>query len=197
MIKNDFDIDIDCADRDKILALIKHTPASQWDSDDNLVKHNTGVYVQPIPKNIFIGAASIDYEVAEDLGYIKLDFLNNSVYQKVRDQQHLEETLKQRTPWEKLDDHEFVAQLVHISGYWRTIQRLPEPITSTRELAMFIALLRPAKKHLMGYKWNRLENLIWEKSTDGTYGYKKSHATAYAVMIELQMKLVNQGIKFF
>ena len=73
------DIDIDFADRDAVLKVIKHVPASihrngEW------TKHNTGVYVNPIPMDPFTGMSNIDYQSAEDMGYIKLDLLNVHVY---------------------------------------------------------------------------------------------------------------------
>ena len=42
------DIDIDSADRTRILELIRHTPAAIHRKDE-IAKHNTGVYVNPIP----------------------------------------------------------------------------------------------------------------------------------------------------
>ena len=58
------DIDIDTGDRNNILKLIKHIPASIL-RDGNFVKHNTGVYVNPIPYNPLTGLSNIDYEAAE------------------------------------------------------------------------------------------------------------------------------------
>ena len=43
-----FDIDIDVGNRDRLLELITHTPASM-DRDGTITKHNTGIYVNPIP----------------------------------------------------------------------------------------------------------------------------------------------------
>ena len=79
------DIDIDFVDRNKVLEIIKHVPASI----DGNKKHNTGVYVQPIPVNPLTGLATIDYKTAEDRGYFKIDFLNVSAYQGVRSEDHL------------------------------------------------------------------------------------------------------------
>ena len=44
----DADVDIDFADRDTILQLIKHTPARQ-ESNIESKQHNSGVYVTDIP----------------------------------------------------------------------------------------------------------------------------------------------------
>ena len=82
------DVDIDFADRSKILKLIKHVPASIC-KDHQCTQHNTGLYVSAIPRDPITGRTSLDYKTAELRGYIKLDFLNVGVYQQVKDEQHL------------------------------------------------------------------------------------------------------------
>ena len=67
------DIDIDFANRDQILSLLKHTPASII-KDGKLSKHNTGVYFTDIPVDPYTGQSSLDYQKAEDRGYLKLEF---------------------------------------------------------------------------------------------------------------------------
>ena len=77
------DIDIDTKNRDDILNLIKHIPASIINEKESK-KHNTGVYVTDVPVNPFIEASNIDYKEAEDRGYFKLDILNVGVYENVK-----------------------------------------------------------------------------------------------------------------
>ena len=81
------DIDIDFADRTEVLGKLKHRIARL----DEKKKHNTGVYVTEIPHNPVDMLSTIDYESAEDRGYFKLDFLNVSIYEKVKDEDHLKE----------------------------------------------------------------------------------------------------------
>jgi hypothetical protein len=95
------DIDIDFADRDSILRLIKHVPARQ-NNDGRSRRHNSGVYVTDIPYDPVLDCAAIDYEQAEQRGYFKLDFLNMSVYQLVRDPDHYQQMLDQTPPWHRL-----------------------------------------------------------------------------------------------
>ena len=91
------DIDIDFADRDQILKLIRHTPAMQLKKGQE-VKHNTGVYVSDIPANPFTGLSAIDYKTAEQRGYFKLDFLNVGVYDLIKNQQHYDDLMRQDCP---------------------------------------------------------------------------------------------------
>ena len=87
------DIDIDFADRNEILGKLKHRVAKL----DTGKKHNTGVYVTEIPHNPVDMLSTIDYETAEDRGYFKLDFLNVSIYEKVKDEDHLKELMNKET----------------------------------------------------------------------------------------------------
>ena len=84
-----FDVDIDFKNRNEILALIDHTPAILVDR----TKHATGIYATAIPQNPITGYASLDYKKAEELGYFKFDFLNQSVYKQVKSPEHLEKLL--------------------------------------------------------------------------------------------------------
>ena len=86
------DIDIDFADRSQILKIIKHTAARQT-HDGQTRRHNSGVYVTDIPYDVVNQCAAIDYETAEQRGYFKIDFLNMSVYQQIRDNDHYQQLL--------------------------------------------------------------------------------------------------------
>ena len=70
------DIDIDLADRDRLIELISAVPARQ----SNGRKHNSGVYVTDVPYDPINQCASLDYETAESLGYFKIDLLHVNVY---------------------------------------------------------------------------------------------------------------------
>lgn len=186
-MKFNSDIDIDFGDRDKVLSLIQHTPAAMRNINP-IRKHATGVYVTDIPYDPVYDMASIDYVEAEKRGYIKLDLLNVHVYSQVRDEQHLVE-LMQEPDWSKLKDREFVEKLIHLSNHYNSIQKMPEPINSIPRLAMFLALIRPAKKHLIGLPWSEVSKTIWDKGSDG-YHFKKSHSLAYAHLVVVHMNLL-------
>jgi hypothetical protein len=185
-----FDVDLDFGNRDAALAVLPHVPASIL-RDGKLVKHNSGVYVNPIPVDPLTGQCSLDYNVAEDFGYIKLDFLNVGVYQQVRDEEHLYELMTLTPPWEKLKDRTFVEQLIHIGNHYDLLQRMPEPVNSIPRMAMFLAIIRPAKRHLVGQRWIDIAKTVWEKSEDGSYGFKKSHGVAYAHLVVIHMNLIH------
>lgn len=182
------DIDIDFADRNQILAVLKHTPASII-RDEKVSKHNTGVYFQQIPQDPFTAQASLDYETAEARGYLKLDFLNVSVYSRVRSEQHLLELMHTEPDWAKLYNREFCAQLIHINAHYDTLIKMPEPVNSIPRLAMFLAVIRPAKRHLIGKTWREVAQTIWDKPADSSYYFKKSHSISYATLVVVNMNL--------
>lgn len=182
------DIDIDFADRAAALAHLDHVPASQLKNGE-LVRHNTGVYVTDIPVNPFTGSAALDYETAEDRGYVKIDFLNVNLYQRVRDEQHLMELISQEPDWSRLQDREFFEQLIHVGSHYDTMLRMPEPIDSIPRMMMFLAIIRPAKRHLIGKPWREVAETIWERPTDDSYYFKKAHACAYAHLVVINMNL--------
>ena len=184
------DIDIDFADRSKILALIKHTAARQT-VDSQVRKHNSGVYVTDIPYDPINQCSTLDYQAAENLGYFKLDFLNMSVYQLIEDNHHYQTMLITTPPWDRLNnDQKFFEQLVHVANHWGILQSMPEPVDSMARLAMFLAIIRPAKRNLVGKSWLEVGKTIWQVSSEG-YSFKKSHAVAYAHLVTLHMNLIN------
>lgn len=184
------DIDIDFADRDQILKLLDVTPSSII-RDGKLVKHNTGVHPTEIPVDPFTGYASLDYNDAEDRGYIKLDFLNVNLYKQVRDEQHLVELMRE-PDWAKLYDPAVCSQLIHVNNHFDTLLKMPEPVDTVARLAMFLAIIRPAKRHLIGRTWKEVSSTIWDK-VEGEYAFKKSHAVAYANLVVVNLNLINDN----
>jgi hypothetical protein len=185
------DIDIDLADRTQVLNLITHIAARQ-EQDDKPRRHNSGVYVTPIPYDPIHDCAAFDFREAEERGYFKLDLLNMSVYQLIRDQDHYDQLLATEPPWARLQEPEFVAQIVHINNHYDLIQRMPEPVDTVPRMAMFLSLIRPGKRHLVGRSWYDISEQIWSTSADG-YTFKKSHAISYALLVALHMNLVNSA----
>jgi len=182
------DIDIDIADRDELLKVIKHVPAGII-RDGKLIKHNSGIYATNIPTDPYIGCSTIDYKEAEDRGYVKVDLLNVGVYKLIRDEAHLVEMMKEPN-WEKLYDADFCSQLIHVSNHYSTLLKMSEPVNSIPRLAMFLALIRPGKRHLIGKPWKTIAKTIWEKPEDGEYFFKKSHSISYAQLVVVHMNLL-------
>ena len=191
MTRLEMDIDIDFSDRTKVLNLIKHIPAS-INEKGTFKKHNTGVYCQPIPYNPITNASSVDYKTAEERGYFKIDFLNVSVYKDVKDEDHLVRLLNTEPLWNLLQENEFVNLLFHLNGHGDVLKKTCP--TSVEQLAAVLAMIRPAKRYLIGKDWETIMKEVWTKPTTDEYFFKKSHAHSYAVAIVVQMNLICDGL---
>mgnify|MGYP000370703846 CR=1 FL=1 len=190
-MKLEYDIDIDFGDREKVLSLIEHTPAAMRKVNP-IRKHNTGVHITKVPYDPVNDMASIDYKEAEERGYFKLDLLNVHVYSQVKDEEHLEQ-LMQEPDWTLLKNKEVVEQLIHLGNQFDTLQQLPEPVNSIPRLAMFLAMIRPAKKHLIGKPWKEISKTVWDKDSD-EYAFKKAHGVAYAHLVVVHMNLLKEQL---
>ena len=190
------DIDIDFFDREKALQLVTHVPASRLENG-TYKKHNTGVYCTSIPYDPVTGLASIDYEQAEERGYFKIDFLNVSIYKDIQNEEELIRLLAVEPIWDLLEQKEFCDLIFHVNGYHDLIAKLKP--RSIEQLAMFLAVLRPGKKHLVSQVeqngWDGIKDEIWVK-TDDAYSFKKSHAVAYAHAIVVQMNKICEAISY-
>lgn len=187
-MKFNSDIDLDFSDREQILKILGNTPASIL-RDGKLIKHNTGVYATDIPKDPFSGLSSLPYEIAEQRGYMKLDFLNVHVYKQVKNEEHLISLMKE-PDWGKLYDPAICQQLIHINNHYDTLLKMPEPVDSIPRLAMFLAVIRPAKRHLIGRTWKEVAEEVWTKPTDDDYYFKKAHAISYSQLVVVNLNLL-------
>ena len=182
------DIDIDFGDRSQALSLLDYTPASIL-RDGGMVPHNSGVYVTDIPRDPFTGRASIDHKVAEDRGYMKLDFLNVSLYTQIKSEEHLVQLMNQEPEWDKLYDPEFCSKLIHVGNHYDLLIKCPEAVNTIPRMAMFLALIRPGKRHLAGKPWREVAETVWDKDDEG-YAFKKAHGVAYAHLVAVNMNLL-------
>lgn len=181
------DIDLDFADRKKVLDIIKHVPAAIKDNG-TFKKHNTGVYCHTIPFNPLTGTASLDYKEAENRGYFKIDFLNVNVYKDVRDEEHLVQLLNTEPIWDLLLEDEFTDKLFHVNGHGSILRQMKP--RSIEELAAVLAIIRPAKRYLIGQNWDTVKKEVWQKPTGDEYYFKKSHAHSYAALVVVHMNLL-------
>ena len=184
------DVDIDFFDRDGVLKLFKHTPATII-KEDKTDKHKTGVYFHSVPQHPVTGHSSLDYKVAEDRGYFKIDMLNVNIYKHVASEQELVELMIKEPDWDMLNDKTTVDKLFHLNGHFNIVSTLKPK--SIEQLAAVLAIIRPAKRYLMKQNWDDINANVWKRPNDGSYFFKKSHAVAYAQAIVVQMNLLTNG----
>lgn len=185
------DIDIDVPDRSRVLALIRHTAASQ-DINGAVRRHSSGIYVTDIPWDPVNHCAALDYESAEARGYFKIDVLNMGVYQQIRDTEHYEQLLSQPPNWQRLcSDTTWAQQLVHVGNYTDLLKQM-QPDSIPR-MAAFISIIRPGKAHLQGQPWDQVFETVWDGDASRGFVFKKSHAVSYAALVALHMNLLNSS----
>ena len=177
------DIDIDFADRNVVLNKLKHRVAKL----DTGKKHNTGVYFTEVPHNPLDNVSTLDYKQAEDRGYFKVDLLNVSIYEKVKNEKHLIELMTKQPMWQLLEAKDFSDQVFHLNGHSTILQKLKP--TSIEQLAAVLAIIRPSKRYLINKSWDEIMKEVWVKPKEG-YFFKKSHATSYAVAVIVHMNLI-------
>jgi hypothetical protein len=93
-------------------------------------------------------------------------------------------------PWTKLIDPEFFSKIIHINNHYAVAQQMPEPIDSIERMSMFLSVIRPGKRHLVGLKWAEVAKTVWDKTEDG-YSFKKAHAVGYAHLVVVHMNLLD------
>ncbi len=188
------DIDIDFADRTLVLDKLKHVAASIKEGNDTFKKHNTGVYCTSIPYNPLTNQATIDYKDAEDRGYFKIDFLNVGIYEKIKDESELVRLMEIEPIWELLEDDSFTNLLFHVNGHGSILREMkPKNI---EQLGAVLAMIRPAKRYLIGKEWTTVMKEVWTKPENGEYYFKKSHAIAYATAVVVQMNQICENISY-
>jgi DNA polymerase III alpha subunit len=54
---------------------------------------------------------------------------------------------------------------------------------------MFLAVIRPGKRHLIGRAWKDVSATVWDR-VEGEYSFKKAHAIAYAQLVVVNLNLL-------
>lgn len=186
------DIDIDFQTTFTPTSIIPKAVRASMIKEGVLSPHPCGFYLQDIPVDLETNLAAIPHDVAGDYGFFKIDFLHLSLLDRVKSKDHVRELASRDPDWKMLLDRSIVEQLFQIHKHYDVVSQLAP--RSVIELADAIALIRPAKKHLIG-KYikdrNGVRNELYTKPSNGGYYYKKSHAVSYALTIVLQLNLMN------
>ena len=183
------DVDIDCFNRDKILQGIECVYGRIDRPNDKFDKHNTGVYFQNIPRDPTTNISTIDHRIANEYGYFKIDFLNVNMYEGVKSEQHLLDLMNREPPWDFFQYEEITDKLFHLNGKSHLLKKFPPK--SVEDLAMILAMIRPAKVYLQSESWEKVCIEIWDKNLDRTdYHFKRSHSIAYALAVIVNLNLL-------
>jgi len=187
------DIDIDTVPSFNPLSIFPWVRSSVV-RDQTLTPHPCGFHPQFIPKDFQTGLSAIPYDKAEDLGFMKLDFLHLHVYEHFNSRREIEQLLEVEPDWGILLLPEKQTKLFQLAKHGEILNAIrPKNI---EELADVLALIRPGKSQYVKLYKSQKENtrrILYAKGEDG-FSFKRSHAIAYAMVIVLQLHLMGAGI---
>lgn len=186
------DIDIDVSDNESARKALGGIRASTVENSE-LKPHIVGLYFQHAPKDALTGLCAIPYDLAEDYGYKKIDILNLSFLENFDNKEQIRKLLKRKPRWSLLTEDSVIPKLFHLSKHGNVLKAIRP--NSVEELADTLALIRPNKKELIPKyikdKVATREQLY--KKVDAS-DLRKSHAIPYALIIVLQLHLIDAGI---
>lgn len=165
---------------------------ASMNENGKLTKHPAGAYFQNIPVDEITGLSAIPYKLAEEMGLIKIDFLHLSLLEKFKSKKQIRELLKQEPNWKLLEDKSVVKGLFHIGNHFNIVDRVKP--TSVLQLSDILALIRPGKIDLLNKYLDNPESTRVELYTKRINSdMRKSHTIPYALLIVLQLHLVEQN----
>lgn len=158
-----------------------------------LKKHNVGIYFQNIPTDPLTGFSAIPYDKAVDYNYYKIDMLNVHLLKMFESKAEIKALLKRKPNWKILENRENVEKLFHLGNHFYVVDTIKP--TSVLELADCIAIIRPNKIALLD-KYNKNKILVRKElyTKRDKSDMRKSHAIAYALLIVLQLNLIDLGV---
>jgi DNA polymerase III alpha subunit len=187
------DVDIDFADRTLALSFLDHIPASII-SKNKIEKHTTGVYFHVVPVDPLSNLCSIDYDRASMMNCYKIDLLNVSVYQQIKDEEQLLNLINCEIDFKIFDDESFTSKVIHFSNHAPLVSQLKP--RSIEHIAMILALIRPGKKYLISDAISNglssIQDKIWLDENNGLFTFKKSHSFGYAMLVKVHACLLVQ-----
>lgn len=186
------DIDIDVSDNIAAREILHAIRASIVENSE-IKPHIVGLYFQNIPIDKISGLSAIPYEEAEELGFYKIDILNLSILENFTNKNQIRQLLKREPNWTLLQDDEIIPKLFHLSKHASTLKKI-KPKT-VEELADVLALIRPNKKQLIDkYLNNKISTRLELYKKVDPSDLRKSHAIPYALLIVLQLHLLEAKI---
>jgi len=161
--------------------------------DGKMTPHPCGVYPQTIPRDPMSGLSAIPYDAAEELGYLKIDFLHLHYLKSIGSREQLEMLVEKEPDWTLLQLQSTHPKLFQLSKHGDLLSKIKPK--SVEELSDVMALIRPGKKSLLGlYLKDRVSARKALYVADDTgYAFKKSHALAYSFNVVIQLNLIEQG----
>lgn len=182
------DVDIDTASSFEPLDIFPEAILASRVENRKFKKHPCGVYFQNVPKDKITGMSAIPYKEAEELGFMKLDFLHLTIYDNFASRREIEVLVDTDPNWDLLGRKDIVEQLFQLSNHWDVVERIKPRDVNT--IADTLSIIRPGKRILLDryIRGQVTREELYKQDTNG-YTFKRSHAIGYAHVIKLQLHL--------
>jgi hypothetical protein len=188
------DIDIDLPTSFDVKAVFPSVTKASMLKDNRFVKHPCGVYFQEVPTDPDTKLCAIPYDKAPEFGLAKIDFLHLSLLDHFKDKDEIRSLMRKKPDWSILWDPRHTSKLFHLHRHHAVLVKVKP--RSVIELADCVALIRPAKKHLIDQYCQdkyKIRPQLYRGLDEDKSSFKRSHAIAYATNIVLQLHLIEQG----
>lgn len=184
------DVDLEVLNREEVLTLFPEARVASQVVGDQIKRmrpHNSGIYFQNIPLNPLNNLAALPFKEAEDAGFHKIDLLSCPYpYNGIESMEELRTLLDEPIDWNWFTDVGFISTLFQVHDHINeVVHYAPQSI---EDLACLIAIIRPAKQHLIGESWDTVRAKIWDQESHHKILFKKSHAIAYALAVALDAR---------
>ena len=103
------------------------------------------------------------------------------MYEGVKDEKHLDELIAKEPIWDLLQHADVVKNLAHVHNHLDVLKVMKPQ--SIEELAEVLAVIRPAKRHLLNESKETISNEVWKNLKMIVISFKKVH-------MRLHMQLV-------
>jgi DNA polymerase III alpha subunit len=185
------DVDIDFRTDFDPLDYFETAVRASMVKNQELAKHPAGAYLQNMPADKLSGLAAIPYDVAEEMGYTKIDFLHLNILDHFESKEEIRALLKVEPDWFLLESAEVVGKLFQLHRHFDIVYAVKP--RSVQEVADCIALIRPGKRNLLNaYLKNKEKTrpMLYRQEGDAKSAFRRSHSIAYALTIILQLHLI-------
>lgn len=193
------DVDLDVSKQDVALSLLE-LPRARLDQE-GMVPHPSGVHVQTVPIDPITGISTIDHKTANKIGLNKVDVLQSRVLaQATIDQRNrfMDMIHDPDTDFSYISDPRLYHKdhgIIHLSKHKDVVDQYPP--STIEDIAIVLALIRPAKKHLVGKPYEDIKKEIWlrnEPLSVKQYSFKKSHAFGYALLVAFHGMIILESL---
>ena len=188
------DIDIDLKTSFDPTKVIPGAIRASMLNNGKLVPHTCGAYFSKIPEDPVTHISAIPYDLAEDFGYMKIDFLHLQLLDHFESREEILALIDTDPNWDLLKSPKVVSSLFQLGKQWDVVSAISP--RSIEELADTLAMTKPAKRFLIDlYQRDPIaaRRELYKKD-DESYAYKKAHAYAYAFNVIIQLHLIELGI---